>query len=215
MQLVATDPSSVSVADAVKVNTAPVALVASTVAFAGTVTTGPVVSVTVTVKVLVPTLAWLSVAVHVTVVAPNWKVDPLAGVQLVATAPSSVSVAEAVKVNTAPAALVASTVAFAGTVTTGPVVSLTVTVKVLVPTLAWLSVAVHVTVVAPNGNVDPLAGVQLVATMPSSRSVAEAVKVNTAPAALVASTVAFAGTVTAGPVVSVTVTVNVLVPTLA
>src|SRR3989454_12083718 len=128
--------------------------------------------------------------------------------QLVATDPSSVSVADAVKVNTAPVALVASTVAFAGTVTTGPVVSLTVTVKVLVPTLAWLSVAVHVTVVAPNGNVDPLAGVQLAATLPSSRSVAEAVKVNTAPAALVASTVAFAGTVTTGPVVSFTVTVN-------
>src|SRR5881409_1788784 len=127
-----------------------------------------------------------------TVVAPNGKVDPLAGVQLVATAPSNVSVAEAAKVNTAPAALVASTVAFAGTVTTGPVVSVTVTVKVLVPTLAWLSVAVHVTVVAPNANVDPLAGVQLVATGPSSVSVAEAVKVNTAPVVLVASTVAFA-----------------------
>src|SRR2546426_7563343 len=150
-----------------------------------------------------------------TVVAPNGKVDPLAGVQLVATAPSNVSVAEAVKVNTAPAALVASTVAFAGTVTTGPVVSDTVTVKVLVPTLAWLSVAVHVTVVAPNGKVAPLAGVQLVVTDPSSVSVADAVKVNTAPVALVASTVAFAGTVTTGPVVSLTITVNVLVPTLA
>src|SRR3989442_648405 len=160
-------------------------------------------------------LAWLSVAVHVTVVAPNGKVDPLAGVQLVATGPSSVSVADAVKVNTAPAALVASTVAFAGTVTTEPVVSDPVTVKVFVPTLACLSAAVHVTVVAPNGKVDPLAGVQLVATAPSNVSVAEAVKVNTAPAALVASTVAFAGTVTTGPVVSVTVTVNVLVPMLA
>src|SRR2546426_7083135 len=127
-----------------------------------------------------------------TVVAPNGNVDPLAGVQLVATGPSSVSVAEVAKVNTAPAALVASTLAFAGTVTTGPVVSFTVTVKVLVPMLAWLSVAVHVTVVAPNGNVAPLAGVQLAATLPSSRSVAEAVKLNTAPAALVASTVRFA-----------------------
>src|SRR2546428_84859 len=128
--------------------------------------------------------------------------------QLVATGPSSGSAADAKKVNTAPVALVASTVAFAGTVTTGPVVSLTVTVKVLVPTLAWLSVALHVTVVAPNGNVAPLAGVQLTATLPSSRSVAEAVKVNIAPAALVASTVALAGTVTTGPVVSFTVTVN-------
>jgi len=62
---------------------------------------------------LVPTLPCASVALQVTVVAPNTNVDPLAGVQLVATAPSSVSVAEAVNVNTAPAALVASTVAFA------------------------------------------------------------------------------------------------------
>jgi hypothetical protein len=118
------------------VNTGPVELVASTVAFAGTVTTGPVVSVTVTVKVLVPTLARLSVAVHVTVVVPNWNVAPLAGVQLAATTPSIASVAEALKVKAAPAGLVASTLAFAGTVTTGPVVSVTVTVKLLVPTLA-------------------------------------------------------------------------------
>src|SRR2546427_3985702 len=190
MQLVATGPSSVSVADAVKVNTAPVALVASTVAFAGTVTTGPVVSDTVTVNVLLPTLAWLSVAVHVTVVGPNGNVAPLAGVQLTATLPSRTSVADAVKVKTAPVALVASTVAFAGTVTTGPVVSDTVTVNVLLPTLAWLSVAVHVTVVGPNGNVAPLAGVQLTATRPSRTSVADVVKVNTAPAALVDSTFA-------------------------
>jgi len=194
---------------------APVALVASTVAFAGTVTTGPVVSVTVTVNVLVPMLAWLSVALHVTVVAPNGNVAPLAGVQLTATLPSSRSVAEAVKVNIAPAALVASTVALAGTVTTGPVVSFTVTVNDAALWLPCASVAPQVTVVAPNGNVAPLAGVQLVAIGPSSTSVADAVKVNTAPAALVASTVAFAGTVTTGPVVSVTVTVKVFVPTLA
>jgi len=74
----------------------------------------------------------------------------------------------------APAALVASTVAFAGTVTTGPVVSVTVTVNDAAPWLPCASVAVHVTVVAPNGNVDPLAGVQLVATGPSSVSVADA-----------------------------------------
>src|SRR3989442_3144721 len=110
MQLVATDPSSVSVADAVKVNTAPVALVASTVAFAGTVTTGPVVSLTITVKVLVPMLAWLSVAVHVTVVAPNANVEPLTGLQPYATLPSRMYVADAVQVYAAPVALVASTV---------------------------------------------------------------------------------------------------------
>src|SRR5712664_1573439 len=215
VQFAATLPSSRSVAEAVKVNTAPAALVASTVASAGTVRTGPVVSFTVTVNDAAVWLPCASVAPQVTVVAPNGKVAPLAGVQLVAIGPSSTSVADAVKVNTAPAALVASAVAFAGTVTTGPVVSVTVTVNVFVPTLPCASVALHVTVVAPNGNVAPLAGVQLVATAPSNVSVAEAVKVNTAPAALVASTVAFAGTVTTGPVVSVTVTVNVLVPMLA
>src|SRR2546426_11635179 len=134
-------------------------------------------------------LAWLSVAVHVTVVGPNGNVDPLAGVQFAATLPSSRSVAEAVKVNTAPAALVASTLAFAGTVTTGPVVSVTVTVKVLVPTLAWLSVAVHVTVVGPNGNVAPLAGVQLTATPPSTVSVADDVYGNATPVGFAASSV--------------------------
>jgi hypothetical protein len=46
-----------SVADAVYVNATPDALVASTVAFAGTVTTGAVVSVTVTVKVLLAAFA--------------------------------------------------------------------------------------------------------------------------------------------------------------
>src|SRR2546425_131346 len=215
VHVVATAPSSVSVADAVKVNIAPGALVASTVAFAGTVTTGPVVSVTVTVNDAAPWLPCASVALQVTVVAPKGNVDPLAGVQLVATLPSSVSVADAVKVNAAPGALVASTVAFAGTVTTGPVVSVTVTVNDAALWLPCASVALQVTVVGPNGNVDPLAGVQLVATAPSSVSVADAVKVNTAPAALVASIVAFAGTVTTGLVVSVTVTVKVFVVTLA
>src|SRR2546422_3819425 len=116
-------------------------------------------SITVTVNDAALRLPCASVALHVTVVAPNGKVDPLAGAHVVATAPSSVSVPEATKVNTAPAALVASTVAFAGTVTTGPVVSDTVTVNVLVPMLAWLSVALHVTVVVPNADVAPLAGV--------------------------------------------------------
>src|SRR2546428_5908547 len=143
-------------------------------AFAGTVMTGLVVSVTVTVNDAALWLPCASVAVHVTVVGPNGNVAPLAGVQLTATLPSRTSVADAVKVNIAPDALVASTSPFAGTDTAGPVVSDTVTVNVLLPTLAWLSVAVHVTVVAPNGNVAPLAGVQLPATPPPSTSVAEA-----------------------------------------
>jgi hypothetical protein len=162
-----------SAADAVYVNAAPVGAVASTVAFAGTVMTGPIVSAPVTVKVLVPTLARLSVAVHVTVVGPSGNVDPLAGVQLTATTPSRVSVADALKVKAAPAELVASTLAFAGTVTAGPVVSATVTENDADPVLPRVSVVVHVTVVAPSGNVAPLAGVQLTATLPSIVSVAD------------------------------------------
>src|SRR5256712_6192166 len=177
VHVVATAPSSASVADAVKVKTAPVALVASTVAFAGTVTTGPVVSVTVTVNEAEPLLPCASLALHVTVVGPDGNIDPLAGVHVVATAPSSASVADAVKVKTAPVALVASTVAFAGTVTTGPVVSVTVTVNDAALWLPCASVALQVTVVAPNGNVAPLAGVHVAATGPSRVSVADAVKV--------------------------------------
>ena len=58
-------------------------------------------------------------------------------------------------VATAPAPLVASTVTSAGGVTTGAVVSVTVTVKVAVPVLPCASVAEHVTVVTPTGNVSP------------------------------------------------------------
>jgi hypothetical protein len=157
------------------VKTAPVALVASTLAFAGTVTTGPVVSPTVTVKDAAPLLPRVSVAVHVTVVGPNGKVAPLAGVQLTATLPSIPSVAVAVYVKAAPVALVASTLALAGTVTTGPVVSVTVTVNDAARLLPRVSVAVHVTVVGPSGKVAPLAGEHVTGTVPSTLSVADAV----------------------------------------
>jgi hypothetical protein len=80
-----------------------------------------------------------------------------------------------VKLNAAPVAPVASTVAFAGTVTTGPIVSATVTVKEAAPLLACVSVAAQFTVVVPSGNVDPLAGVQVTGRGPSTRSVAVAV----------------------------------------
>jgi uncharacterized protein YhbP (UPF0306 family) len=214
VQVTARGPSTPSLAVAVKLNTAPVGLLASIVAFAGTVTTGPTVSVTVTVKEAAPLLPLVSVAVQPTVVGPSGKVEPLAGVQVTTRGPSTTSLADAVKLNTAPVALVASTVAFAGTVTTGPVVSVTVTVKEADPLLAFVSVAVQVTVVGPRGNVAPLAGVQLTARAPSTPSLADAVKLKTAPVGLLASTVAFAGTVTTGPVVSATVTVKDAAPLL-
>src|SRR5215831_19468863 len=100
---------------------------------------------------------------------------------------------------------------FAGTVITGAVVSLTVTVNDAEATLPALSDAVHVTVVVPSGKVDPDAGVHVTGTTPSTSSSADAVYVTTAPAGLVASAVMFAGTVITGGIVSgcgVTVTVN-------
>ena len=75
----------------------------------------------------------------------------------------------------APVALVASTVAFTGTVITGPVVSVTVTLNDAAPLLPRASVVVQLTVVVPSGNVAPLVGVQVTATLPSTRSVAVAV----------------------------------------
>jgi hypothetical protein len=143
---------------------------------AGGVTTGGVVSRTVTVNDADPVLLCGSVALQATIVVPNAKIAPLAGVQVVATAPSTLSVAEAVKLYAAPLLLVASTVAFAGTVTTGAVVSWTVTVKDAEAAFPCASVAEHCTMVVPNGKVSPLAGVQLVATAPSTLSVAEAEK---------------------------------------
>ena len=47
---------------------------------------------------------------------------------------------------------------FAGQVTVGACVSLTVTENAHVPVFAEASVAVHVTVVVPTGNVEPDAG---------------------------------------------------------
>jgi hypothetical protein len=214
VQLTATAPSTLSVAAAVNVNGAPVVPVASMIASGGTVIAGPVVSRTVTVNVLLAAFACASVAEQVTVVVPSGNVAPLAGAQLTATVPSTVSLADAVNVNDAPDAPVASIVAFDGTVMTGLVVSVTVTVNVLLLALPCASVAEHVTVAGPSANVDPLAGVQAAATPPSTRSLAVAVNVKIAPAALVASTVAFGGTVSVGGVVSRTITVNVPVPVL-
>ncbi len=208
------EPSTVSVAVAVNVTTAPAELVASVVISAGTVTTGSVVSRTVTVKVADPVLPAVSVAEQVTVVVPSGKVLPDAGVQTGVIEPSTVSVAVAVNVTTAPAELVASATMFAGTVTTGSVVSRTVTVKVADPVLPAVSVAEQVTVVVPSGKVLPDAGVQTGVIEPSTVSVAVAVNVTTAPAELVASATMFAGTVTTGSVVSRTVTVKVADPVL-
>src|SRR5439155_464626 len=101
---------------------------------------------------------------------------PLAGVQVtVSVVPSTRSLAVAVKLATAPAALVASFVMSDGQVTVGAVVSRTVTVNEQVPVLWAASVAVQVTVVLPRAKVLPLAGAQVTTSAaPSTRSLAVA-----------------------------------------
>src|SRR5437867_4349179 len=166
-----------SVADAVYVKTAPVAAVASAVAFVGTVTTGPVVSVTVTVNDALLRLPWASLAVHVTVVGASAKVAPIAGARVTAILPSMASVADAVQQKTA-------------------------------------RVAVVGTIVSLLANAPPRAGTNVSAVLPSMASLAAAAHLHAAPLFPAASAVAFVGTVTTGPVVSVTVTVNDALPRL-
>src|SRR5207253_789453 len=150
------------------------AAVASRVRLPGTVITGGVVSRTVTAKVAAEALPCESVALHATVVVPSGKMLPLAGVQATATAPSTSSSADAEKLYEAPAAPAAETLALAGTVITGCVVSLTVTRNDADPVLPCASVALHWTIVVPNGNVAPAAGVQVAASTPSTLSSADA-----------------------------------------
>jgi len=154
-----------------------VAPVASTLKLAGTVTTGAVTSttVTVTVKLVLPVFPAASVAEQVTGVAPGAKIDPLAGVQTGRSDPSTASLALAIQLTATPAASVASAARLPGPVTTGAVVSTTVTVKLALPRLPWASVAEQLTTVGPSGNVEPLAGAHTGAIGPSRLSVAVAV----------------------------------------
>ena len=82
---------------------------------------------------------------------------------------------------------------------------ITATLNVAVPVLPAASVAVHSTLVSPTRNRVPDAGAQLTATLPSTRSLADALNVATASDAVV-DRVRFAGTVTTGAVVSRTMT---------
>ena len=87
---------------------------------------------------------------------------------------------------------------------TGPVVSDYGYVLLLYLCYPAASVAVHVTIVVPTGNVT---GASLLNEgTPSTRSVAVAVPMDTVVCAPVASAVTSAGGVTTGPVVSTTVT---------
>jgi hypothetical protein len=140
--------------------------------FDGAVTTGGVVTTTVTAKLAAPVLPCVSVAVHVTVVVPMANVLPDAGVHVTGSVPSTRSIADAVYATTAPLGPVAGAVMLGGTVTTGDVVLKTVTAKVALDLLPWASVAAQFTVVVPIANVAPEAGVHTGVIAPSTSSIA-------------------------------------------
>src|SRR5439155_12710311 len=127
---------------------------------------GGVVSRTVTVKPFVALLPCASVEEHVTGLVPSPNVDPDDGRHVTAGDPSTRSVADAVKVATAPDDEVASITMFAGTVTIGGVVSRTAIVNELDAELPCASVAEHVTVVERTPNVEPDAGRHVAAGHP-------------------------------------------------
>ena len=127
---------------------------------AGRVKTGKPLSTTVTVKLPLAVFLRESVAEQLTVVVPMGNVEPEAGKQVTATAPSTLSFAETAKVAGAPEALTALTVMLAGNVSVGAVVSTTITVKLAAPVFPCVSVAVQFTVVVPNAKVAPEAGKQ-------------------------------------------------------
>ncbi len=173
---------------------------------AGRLRRGSPISFTVTLKLPVAVLPALSAAEQSTVVVPNGKVLPEAGVQLTETAPFTMSVADAEKVTTAPAGLVTAVVISAGKDKEGAVVSTTVTSKLPVAVLPVSSVAEQFTGVVPRAKVLPETGEQITGTELSAISVANGAKVATAPAELVASTVIVAGKDKEGGVVSTTAT---------
>ncbi len=159
-------------------------------------------SVTVTVKLPLAVLLRVSLAEQLTVVVAIGKVEPEAGAHVTGREPSTASLAVAVKLTTAPAELVACAVMLAGSVSTGRVVSCTVTVKLPLAVLLWVSLAEQLTVVVAIGKVEPEAGAHVTGREPSTASLAVAVKLTTAPAELVACAVMLAGSVSTGGVVS-------------
>ena len=99
--------------------------------------------------------------------------EPVLGEQFTGTEPSTISEADCpLYVTTAPDELVASAIILEGTLTTGAVVSCTVTLKELVPVLPCASVAEQLTTLVPNGNVDPELGAQITGIEPSTISFA-------------------------------------------
>ena len=87
---------------------------------------------------------------------------------------------------------------------TGTVVSVTVMSCDVIAVLPLLSVEVYVTVVLPTGK--PLGASLVTVTVPSTKSVADAMPIVTAELIAVASIETFAGVLIVGEVVSVMVT---------
>jgi hypothetical protein len=154
------------------------------------------------VKLPIAVFICASVAEQFTVVVPTGNVEPEAGKHVTGTEPSTRSVAVTMKFTAAPDTLMASTVIFEGNVNAGGVVSKTVTLKLAVPVLPCVSVAVQLTGVVPNGKTAPEPGKQDWELTASSGSLAEAEYVTTAPEGPVASTLRIAGIVHTGGVES-------------
>ena len=124
-------------------------------------------------NVLVLALPRLSIEAHVTRVVPIGNTEPESRSQVTDLAPSTRSVAVGEKATVAPVGEVAFAVLF-GALITGPLVSWTTIWNVRVAVFAFVSVAVHVTVVVPIANVDPEAGTQVTGRVPDTASNAKA-----------------------------------------
>src|SRR5690242_15333544 len=97
---------------------------------------------------------------------------------------------------------------------TGATVFCTVTLKLAVPVLFAASGLEQLTLTVPSAKVDPDAGTQVALPLPATASVKVALNVTVAPVGPVASTVMSAGTVTAGAIVSLTITLKLAEPRL-
>lgn len=199
-------PSTRSVALAVNDRVVPLLEVASRLMGAGSVRTGGFVSMTRTSKLPVAVFPRVSDALHFTVVVPSAKVAPDCGVQETTRAPSTASCALTVNCTWAPFGPVASAVKSAGRVRTGALVSATMIWIVRVAVLPRESAALQETVVVPTGNVEPEAGEHVTGRVPSTVSVAVALNSTTAPSPPAASRVTLVESLSAGGVVSTTLT---------
>ena len=172
---------------------------------------GAVVSITVTVKLHPFVFRLRSYAWHITVVAPKANTVPDAGLQTIVGFTSHTSVAVVPNVAVTPAGLVHSIVKLLEQVITGAVVSNTVTVKSQLLGFRLESNPLQVTMVVPNPNTLPEAGVHTTVGLVSHRSETVVTKLTVAPDCPVHSTVKLLEQVIVGAVVSTIVTTKLQV----